>query len=242
MAKFTELTGDTGYLQVARQLAASIVTRFLDHETGRLVHVLSGTDLSVTDAFRIIYYEGEAVLALLRLHAVDRDPAWLDAARLVFEHFLRAEHWKHFDHWLAYASNELTLHVPDRRYVEFGLRNAFGNLDFIHHRDTAYPTFLELLAASERMVARLRASGAAVLDPEAERALTATIHHRAEHLRYSRFYPELAMYFRAPSEIAGSFFIRHHGFRIRIDDVEHFISGYCLYRRFLQETGGAPTG
>ena len=47
------------------------------------------------------------------------------------------------------------------------------------------------------------------------------------------------MYFRAPSEIAGSFFIRHHGFRIRIDDVEHFISGYCLYRRFLREAAAA---
>lgn len=238
VAKYTALTGDRRYLDVACRLAGAIVARFLDRESGRFVHVLDATDLSVREAFRIVYYDGEAVLALLRLHAVDGEELWLDAARLAFEHFLATDHWKHYDHWLAYAANELTVHVPDRRYVEFGLRNAFGNLDFIHNRDTAYPTFLELLAATAEMVARLRASGAEVLDPRAEAALAATIHHRAEHNRYSRFYPELAMYFRAPAEIAGSFFIRHHGFRVRIDDVEHFISGYCLYRRFLSGMAG----
>ncbi|HET9067263.1 MAG TPA: hypothetical protein VFN28_01370 [Amaricoccus sp.] len=244
VTKYTALTGDERYLEHACRIAGSIVARFLDRETGSFVHVLDATDLSVKEPFRIIYYDGEAVLALLRLHAVDGEELWLDAARLAFERFLGTDHWKHHDHWLAYASNALTAFDPDRRYVEFGLRNAFGNIDFIHQRDTAYPTFLELLMATEEMVSRLRAGGEQVLTPEAEAKLLATIHHRAEHNRYSHFYPELAMYFRAPGEIAGSFFIRHHGFRVRIDDVEHFISGYCLYRRFLLANGAAwpPTG
>ncbi|QRM55249.1 poly(glycerol-phosphate) alpha-glucosyltransferase [Sinorhizobium sp. BG8] len=228
VAKYTGLTGDDRYLDAARRVAGAIVDRFLDSSTGGFVHVLDGSDLTVKEAFRIIFYDGEAVLALLRLHELDSNPLWLEKAKLAFDNFVRTDHWKHFDHWLAYCSNEITRYLPQPQYFEFGLKNAFGNLDFIYHRDTAYPTFLELLMASWKMIGRMRESGLDIRE-DAHPALLAAIHHRAEHLRYSRFYPEMAMYFLKPGSIAGSFFIRHHAFRVRIDDVEHFISGYCLY-------------
>jgi len=65
-----------------------------------------------------------------------------------------------------------------------------------------------------------------------ERALQ----HRARYLANGFFFPEVAMYMKQPASVAGSFFIRHHAFRSRIDDNAHYISGLSAYvRQFAPE-------
>src|SRR5699024_11357762 len=74
-----------------------------------------------------------------------------------------------------------------------------------------------------------------LLDYFDENFLVETIDRRAEFQRVVFFYPEQAMYMKQPSLILDGFFIRHHSFRVRIDDVEHYLSGYCQY--YLERIG-----
>ena len=66
-----------------------------------------------------------------------------------------------------------------------------------------------------------------------EQRLIDVIYTRAEYQRVGFFYPEVAMYFKNPSRILGSFFIKHHGYRVRIDDIEHYVSGYVQFQKLL---------
>ncbi|RUR32025.1 UDP-N-acetylmuramoyl-tripeptide--D-alanyl-D-alanine ligase [Vreelandella andesensis] len=239
LVKYHQVTSDDRYAYLADALALGI-TRMQEAD-GSFVHVLNAADLSVKEKTRIIYYDGEAAFALMRLYEHTRDSRWLECVVNAFDYFIASGHENAHDHWLAYCSNELVSHRPERKYFAFAVRNIAGYVDFIHKRITTFPTLLELSMAFHKTLLKLEAHPdlADVLNGFDVNAFYRALHARANYLMNGFFWPEVAMYFKAPATIVDGFFIRHHSFRVRIDDVEHYLSGLVAYQQMLREANDA---
>lgn len=236
LTKYMAVTGLMERRGLAERLACGI-RHMQDAKTGAFVHVLQFPDLSIKQRYRTIYYEGEAAFGLMRLYDLTGDRRWLEIVEKAFGHFIAKEHWKHHDHWLGYCVNELTRHRPEERYFRFAIRNIANYLDFVENRITTFPTLLELMMAARQTLSRIAAEPKlhGLLNEIDLAHFERALEKRAHHLLNGHFWPEMAMYYRKPDRIAGSFFIRHHAFRVRIDDVEHYLSGFVAYRSYLKE-------
>lgn len=236
ISKYTELTGDHCYMEAISQLVYAIIY-FQQATTHGFVHVLHQDDLSIKDICRIIYYDGEALFALCRAYSINGQ--WkhiLNAALIAADHFIESEHWRAHDHWLGYAYSSLYKLIPDDKYLVFGLLNIRDHIGFISRRITTYPTLLELCMATKTLLleAYRQDKHNLVSDYIDTEEFYAALNHRARYLLNGFFWPETAMHFKKPQTILGSFYIRHHAFRSRIDDNEHYISGLVAYLKDIK--------
>lgn len=254
LTEFMSVTGSDKYLKLCRELGNGILELF-DQSDGSFWHVLEFPGLGRKEKFRTVYYDGEAVFALCRLYGLFGEQKWLDAAALAADRFIREGYEKYRDHWVAYAMNELTKYLTEDRYLSFGLKNANVNLRRIRAQDTTYHTYLELLCVTFEMYSRIIDQGleCSYLPKFRAEELVDTIFYRADYMLNGYCYPEYAMYLKYPSAVQGAFFVRHDGFRIRIDDIQHFCSAYysfyrnydrlaAMRKQFVQEREGGENG
>ncbi len=216
------------YSNIVINLANGIL--LMQNNDGSYYHVWN-VDFSRSSSYRTVYYDGEATFALSRAYSLTKDKKYLDAAEKAIEMFISKDYTQYRDHWVAYALNEVTKHSPKEEYFNFALRNASNSLDVIYNQKTSYHTYMELLMASFELYDRIikeniQVSGMKDFDIN---ALINTIFKRANYMLNSYTYPELIMYMKNPQSIYGAFFVRHDEFRIRIDDVQHFVGGYYTY-------------
>lgn len=239
MAKFQTITGNTKYESIINQLIQGIEDRFVD-EAGETIHILN-KELETKKRFNIIYYDGEAVFSILRGYAITKNDRHLQLAKQLFDRFVEQNYERYHDHWLSYATNEILLYLNEKKYYEFGLKNAFENLNFIEFRDTAYPTLLELLMAAIKMTDKVKETRyfkqgefthfVSKIDFWRLRQVAAK---RAEiEIEKGVMFPEMAMFMKCPEKIVHGFYTRHDKFRMRIDDQEHFLSGLINFSDYF---------
>jgi hypothetical protein len=127
-AKHAAVTGKRTELETMRALARLIMKQ--QYEDG---HFRANADLEHGGKKlkrEPVYYAGEAVLALIRLYAIDPQPAYLDAARRgadwvvqVRDAYVSEDNQEH-DHWISYAFNDLYRVTDDASYLEHAYKIA----------------------------------------------------------------------------------------------------------------------
>ncbi len=220
-----------------RELIRKIANSILDSQEadGSYYHVLSYPDYKRKERDRIVYYDGEATFALARAYSVTGDEKYLNGAKKALDYFIDNDYTRFCDHWIAYSVNEVTMYDPEEKYLNFGLRNANENLTRIFNQDTTFHTFLELLMAAYELYERVNTKklNASYMQKFNREAFIRTIYRRAHYMLNGYLYPEFAMYMKNPLGVAETFCVRHDSYRVRIDDVQHYIGGYYnFYKHF----------
>ncbi len=128
LAKYTEVTGDKAYLPVMIRLGKWM--QVIQKPEGKFgIHKMAYPSGKVS-SFISSYYPGEAILSLVRLYSLDKDPLWLDIAEGAAKYLITIRDGKRtdsqlpHDHWLLYALNELYRYRRNPLYVSHSFRIA----------------------------------------------------------------------------------------------------------------------
>lgn len=226
---YTEITGSTKYIQLIRAAANGIL--YMQKESGGFIHTLYKSNYQVHKDYITVFYDGEAMYGLLRAYGLLRDKRYLTAAEKAGDYFIDNNYETLNSHWIAYGFNELTKYSPKERYFNFGLKNMHGYSEKLTRVVTAAHTTNETANASFELYHRLMESGIEcdMLEEFDEEMLFEAIDKRVNYGMNYFMQPEQAMYFKDPQLVLYSFAMREDKFRIRIDDIQHFMGGYYLY-------------
>src|SRR5206468_12715366 len=116
-------TGDARYLPVARKLTAWL--RWMQREDGSFRHLYDPITKQPDDKAQLLYYSGEATLALARMYAITGEAAYARAAEQALDWLVD---WYDFfmggffygeEHWTCIAAEAAYPAVQQGRYVDF---------------------------------------------------------------------------------------------------------------------------
>lgn len=254
MCEYTEATGDRRYLGAMREFARFIV-RMQDEDSGKLASYFDYGPTAEVPAADSIYYPGESVYALSRLYILDPDPLWLEVAT-------RAARWLiverdgdlepgevPHDHWLMVALSYLHLLTGEEMYLDQGRAIVFAIESRFRTPDDPtvlqYPDYVGtyyLTARTTPVACRIEALVAAVdlfrqadedAGPLLEMALLS-----ASFPMTLQFDPVNSFYLPDPDRALGGIREGVYENAIRIDFVEHALSGLLGVERLLAAEEG----
>jgi uncharacterized protein YyaL (SSP411 family) len=253
-AKDAAVTGSRAKLETMRALARFIVKA--EYADG---HFRSNADVEHDTGKKLkrepVYYPGEAVLGLMRLYAIDPQPAYLDAARrgadwvVHVRDALVSEDNQEHDHWMSYAMNDLFRVTRDRAYLDFAYKIARA----IQKKQQGAPdapapdfagTFFEgqTTPASTRLEAYDADVALARFAGEPDAWLLGPAREVARSTLGQQFDPDNDYWLKNPSKAEGgvreSLFVHD----VRIDYVQHAMSAWLHLARILRDPAYGKSG
>jgi hypothetical protein len=140
--KHAAVTGQRTRMETMRALARFILSR--QYADGRYrANVDLPQESGKKPKKEPVYYVGEAVLGLMRLYALDPQPAYLDSARRAADWVVRvrdaivSEDNQEHDHWISYAFNDLYRVTRDEAYVQHAYKIARAISKKLHREGEA---------------------------------------------------------------------------------------------------------
>lgn len=226
MCEYIDKFEDAKYLDIVKKLGNGILS--MGHANGSYTHVLNEEDFSLKSEYRTVYYDGEATFALCKLYGLTKDEKYLNAAKKSMDYFIEKRYTQYADHWISYATNEITKYVDDEKYYELGLKNVGNNVSTILEKAYTSHIDLEMIVKCNELYNRMieKNINLEYTNYFPYDKLKELLNTRLHFQLNSYLYPEIAMYLNNPSKYCNTFFIRHSDFRIRIDDIQHSILGY----------------
>ncbi len=123
LAEYQRATGDTRYLPLATKFATFIL--HMQRPDGSFRHLFDSRTHKADDKAELLYYSGEAALALARMHVVTGDPAYARAAERALDWLVD---WYDFfmggffygeEHWTCIAAEAIWPAAKRDKYREF---------------------------------------------------------------------------------------------------------------------------
>jgi len=245
LAKYAEATGDRRHVPVMLKLGRWIVNH--QGADGRLgPHKITWPEGRV-EPFTSQYYPGEALLALVRIHGLDGDARWLDAAQKGAEHIITVRDGKltdnqlSHDHWLLYSLNELYRKKRDELFLKHAQRLA----RVIVQGQNLAPEFPDWLGGYLRpprsTSTSTRSEGLCAAwylardfgERQAADSILSAIRRGVAFQLHSQFRPESVLYAKDPQRAMGAFHRSLTTHEIRIDYVQHSMSAMLGLRRII---------
>jgi hypothetical protein len=260
LVEYAEATGDRAGMDTMRSLAQRIVARqYPDGHFRENADAVREEPETHPPGLKkeISYFAGEATLGLVRLYAIDPDPAWLRASRKAADYLVGVRdahddlaHQIH-DHWLSYALHDLYVLTREPTYAAHAQKIAQAILlgewkgdaalrgDFVgtfHERGETTPTSTRLEAlASTYQLARFMGTS--------DRELRDASMRLACFMRGQQLDANSAYFARDPERAMGGVRESLFSSTLRIDYAQHALSGWLRLAHLLRDpTWGTASG
>jgi hypothetical protein len=254
-AKHAAVTGKRDRLETMRALA-----RFIVKQQAEDGHFRSNVDVERETGKKLkrepVYYPGEAALALMRLYALDPQPEYLQTARRAADWVVQvrdayvSEDDQEHDHWMSYTYNELYRVTHDGAYLEHAFKIARA-IQRKQHRASDAPgapdwggTFYEgqTTPASTRLEAYDADIALSRFAGKSEDWLLGPAQEVACSMLGQQYHPDNAYWLGNPARAVGG--VRESLFvpDVRIDYVQHAMSGWLHLARTLRDPAYGKTG